>query len=145
MDEVDKLVAVRVTRQEVLRREIAPLKFTAIVNEAVLRRQVGSRTVMRDQLRHIAELADSMPNVRVQVIPFKLGAHSGMNGPFVVLHFPDRAVLKPIVYLENLADAWVTRREDSVERYGEAFTDLSALAPGPQESLSTIQTAIKEL
>lgn len=145
VDEVDKLVAVRVTRQEVLRREIAPLKFTAIVNEAVLRRQVGSRAVMRDQLRHIAELADSMPNVRVQVIPFKLGAHSGMNGPFVVLHFPDRAVLKPIVYLENLADAWVTRREDSVERYGEVFTDLSALAPGPQESLSMIQTAIKEL
>ncbi|QHC18908.1 MULTISPECIES: helix-turn-helix transcriptional regulator [unclassified Streptomyces] len=144
-DEVDALVAVRTTRQEVLRREEAPLKFTAIINEAVLRRRVGGRKVMQDQLQHIADLADSMPNVRVQVIPFGLGSHSGMNGPFVVLHFPDRAVLKPIVYLENLADAWVTRREDTVERYSEAFTDLSALAPGHQESLSMIRTAIKEL
>ncbi|MEU0012081.1 Scr1 family TA system antitoxin-like transcriptional regulator [Streptomyces halstedii] len=79
------------------------------------------------------------------------GQQDGQRGedaevhPLVVLHFPDRAVLKPIVYLENLADAWVTRREDNVERYNEAFTDLSALAPGHRESLSTIQTAIKEL
>lgn len=143
-DEVDKLVEVRMTRQEVLRRKDSPLKLTAIINEAVLHRAVGGGEVMREQLAHIADMAHSLPNVRVQVMPYSLGAHDGMNGPFVVLHFPDRAVLKPIVYLENLADTWVSRREADVERYEEVFNDLQALAPGPQESLSMIKKAIKE-
>ncbi|WTV04791.1 DUF5753 domain-containing protein [Streptomyces sp. NBC_00046] len=40
-DEIDRLVDVRMTRQEALRRELAPLKFAAVINEAVLHRRVG--------------------------------------------------------------------------------------------------------
>jgi hypothetical protein len=49
-----------------------------------------------------------------------------------------------MVYMENLSEALVRRSERDVERYAEAFTDLQALAPGPQESLSLIKEAIKE-
>lgn len=143
-EEVDSLVAVRMNRQEVLRRECSPLKLTAIINEAVLRRTVGGSKLMRDQLSHIVDVATELPNVRVQVMPFSYGAHSGMNGPFFVLKFPDGATMRSLVYLENMADAWVGRREEDIERYKEAFTDLQALAPGPQESLSLIKRAIKE-
>ncbi|MFI1576887.1 helix-turn-helix domain-containing protein [Embleya sp. NPDC020630] len=143
-DDVDRLVSIRMTRQEVLLRPRTPLKLIAIVNEAVLRRQVGGAALTRAQLQHIVDLGE-LPNVRVQVVPYRLGVHPGMAGPFVILKFPKEAALKPIVYLENLADAWVTRRETDVEQYEEAFTDLQALAPGPQESLSLIHTAIKEL
>ncbi|NGO67458.1 helix-turn-helix domain-containing protein [Streptomyces boncukensis] len=143
-DELDRFVATRVARQDVLHRENAPLKLTAIINEAVLRRAVGGADVMREQLNHLAEVADSLPNVRIQVMPFSHGAHTGMNGSFVVLRFPERLALKPIVYLENLADAWVNRREADVSRYTEAFTDLQALAPGPKESLKLIKEAAKE-
>ncbi|MGP3989144.1 helix-turn-helix domain-containing protein [Streptomyces sp. 3N207] len=141
--ELDSLVDVRMTRQEALLREKSPLRLTAIINEAVLHRAVGGSTVMRDQLSHIADMA-SRPNVRVQVLPFSLGLHPGMNGPFVVLQFSDRTALRPIVYLENLSDAWVCRREGDVERYEEAFTDLQAMAPGPHESLKLIKEAVKE-
>ncbi|MDX3851804.1 helix-turn-helix transcriptional regulator [Streptomyces sp. AK02-01A] len=141
-EEIDRLVAVRMTRQEVLHRE-SPLKLTAIINEAVLYRQVGGSAIMRAQLAHIAEVS-AAPNVRVQVVPFELGAHAGMNGAFMILQFRDRVALKPIVYFENLADGWVTRREADVERYEESFTDLQALAPGPQESVSMIKKAMKE-
>jgi hypothetical protein len=65
-----------------------------------------------------------------------------MNGSFAVLHF--REPLKPIVYLENLAAAGVTRKDDDVERYEEAFSDLQATAPGHRESLNLIHNAIKE-
>ncbi|MDJ1137308.1 helix-turn-helix domain-containing protein [Streptomyces iconiensis] len=143
-EEVDNLVTVRMNRQEVLRRKRSPLKLTAIINEAVLHRTVGGPEVMRDQLNHIVELATTLPNVRVQVVPFSCGAHSGMNGPFVVLQFPDRAAMRSLVYLENMADAWVSRREGDMERYEEAFGDLQALAPGPQESLNLIKKAVKE-
>ncbi|MBQ0864677.1 helix-turn-helix transcriptional regulator [Streptomyces sp. RK75] len=144
-EELDNLVAVRMTRQEALLREESPLKLTAIINEAVLRRALGGSEVMREQLGHIVDLATDRPNVRVQVLPFSLGHHPGMGGAFVVLQFPDRGALRPIVYLENLADAWVSRRESDVERYEEAFTDQQAMAPGPQESLRLIKQAIKEL
>ncbi|RDG34591.1 helix-turn-helix domain-containing protein [Streptomyces corynorhini] len=141
-DEIDRMVTVRMTRQEALYRE-SPLKFAAIISEAVLVRQVGGPEVMRAQLAHIAEVA-SLSNVRVQVVPFKLGDHPGMHGAFTVLQFRDRDALKPIIYFENLVDAWVSRRQSDVELYQEAFTELQALAPGPQESLSMIKKAMKE-
>ncbi|WP_049569759.1 helix-turn-helix domain-containing protein [Streptomyces sp. SBT349] len=143
-EEVDRLVDVRVTRQEVLRRKEIPLRYTAIINEAVLHRRVGGPDLMQRQLSHIVETAETLPNIRVQVVPFRVGAHSGMNGAFHVMQFPEGAALKSITYLENLADAWVSRRETDVNRYEETFTDLQALAPGPQESLTMIKKAIKE-
>jgi transcriptional regulator with XRE-family HTH domain len=143
-EEIDKLVAVRTTRQVVLSRPESPLKFTAIINEAVLHRRVGSAQIMRDQLTHIIDVVETFPNVRVQVVPFVAGSHSGMNGAFVVIQFPDRLGLKPMVYLENLADAIVKRTDSDVERYADAFSDLQAVAAGPVESLSMIKEAIKE-
>ncbi|MCM2426578.1 helix-turn-helix domain-containing protein [Streptomyces sp. RKAG337] len=143
-DDIDRLVAIRTTRQEVLHRAKTPLKFTAIINEAVLRRCVGGPTVMREQLTHIVNVTESRPNVRVQIVPFRAGVHSGMSGSFFVLHFPERLALKPMVYMENLTDAVVKRSDGAVERYADAFSELQALAPGPQESLSMIKEAIKE-
>ena len=67
-----------------------------------------------------------------------------MEGPFVLFQFPDMLALKPMVYLEGLVDAWVKRGDSDVERYTDAFSDLRALAPGPQESLSLIKEAIKD-
>jgi transcriptional regulator with XRE-family HTH domain len=144
VDDIDRLVAVRTTRQEILTRPDSPLKYTAIINEAVLRRCVGGPPVMRGQLAHLVEVMESRPNVRVQVVPFRAGVHSGMNGSFVVIQFPERLALKPMVYLENLADALVKRTDGDVARYADAFSDLRALAPGPVESLSMIKEAIKE-
>ena len=66
-EEVNSLVAVRMNRQEVLRRQNSRLKLTAIINEAVLRRPVGGPEVMRGQLSHIIDVATELPNVRVQV------------------------------------------------------------------------------
>ncbi|QNP76161.1 helix-turn-helix domain-containing protein [Streptomyces roseirectus] len=142
-EQIEKQVSVRITRQDVLHRETGALKYTAIVNEAVLRRKVGSAQVMKEQLLHMADLASSKPNVKIQVVPFTLGVHPGMNGAFAVLKFKAVA-LKPIVYLENLASAGVSRREDDVKRYRDAFSDLQALAPGYKESLSMIYAASKE-
>ncbi|GAA2252838.1 helix-turn-helix transcriptional regulator [Streptomyces amakusaensis] len=142
--ETEKRVLVRMARQEVLRRAEMPLRFTAVINEAVLRRQTGGPAVMRAQLEHMAEVASSLPSVRIQVIPFKGGAHGSMNGAFTLLSFREGEAMKPIVYLEGLVDAQVVRSATDVARYDEAFADLQADALGPQESLSMIREAIKE-
>ncbi|MDJ0383166.1 helix-turn-helix transcriptional regulator [Streptomyces sp. G-G2] len=140
--QLDLRVAVRMTRQEVLRRS-APTEFTAFLSEAVLRRQVGGREVMRAQLAHIAEVAENLPNVKVQVIPFDRGAHAGMNGSFTYLKLPQP--LKPIVYLESLGGAGVSRRDEEVRKYEAAIRDLQAIAPGYEESLEMIKKASKEI
>jgi hypothetical protein len=142
--DAERMAAVRATRREVLSRPDAPLKYTAILNEAVLRRRVGQPPTMRNQLEHIVEVVESHANVRVQVVPFRAGAHPGMDGSFVLLQFPELLSLRPMVYLENRVDAVVKRGESDVERYGEAFSDLRAFASGPEESLSLIKEAIKE-
>ncbi|MGW1432503.1 helix-turn-helix domain-containing protein [Streptomyces sp. NPDC002431] len=140
IDEIDRLVEVRMTRQEALHRDSAPLKFAAVINEAVLRRQVGTRAVMRAQIEHLAEVAER-PSARVQVVPFKAGVHPGMNGAFTLLRFDDA---DSIVYLEYLGGASVIRKRADVDLYEEAFNDLQILAVGPQESLGMIREAIKE-
>ncbi|CAL9402680.1 hypothetical protein SUDANB171_01488 [Streptomyces sp. enrichment culture] len=138
-DHVERLTAVRMTRSDVLCREGAP-KLTAILNEAVLRRTVGGREVMRAQLDHIAALAAGQPHIRVLVVPFSAGAHAGMSGPFVVIRFRQPG-MRPIVYLENLAGSGITRRPDDVEKYGDAFSDLLSSALDQQQSLRLIKEA----
>jgi transcriptional regulator with XRE-family HTH domain len=140
--EIDRLVAVRMTRQEILTRSEHPLKLSVIVNEAVLRRAVGSPAIMRDQLAHLVKITE-LPTVRLRVVPFTAGAHPGMNGPFIVLRFPDAAI-QPIVYLENLASAGVTSRADDVDKYEDAFNDLTATALGHDKSRNMIEQARKE-
>ncbi|MEQ4605816.1 Scr1 family TA system antitoxin-like transcriptional regulator [Streptomyces cavourensis] len=117
-----------------------PSASATLVNEAVLYRAVGGGT--RDAGAVGALGGDvSHPSVTLQVVPFKAGAHAGMNGAFTLLRLPDA---QPIVYLENLDGASVTRRPGNVAAYEEAFTDLQILAVGKQESLSMISKAIKE-
>lgn len=143
-EDIDRMAAVRTARQEVLTRADTPLKYVTIINEAVLRRPVGTPTTMRGQLTHIVQVVESQPNVQIQVVPFRAGAHSGMNGSFVIFQFPELLGLKPMIYLENLSDALVKRGDSDVEQYTDAFSDLRALALGPHESLSMIKEAIKE-
>ncbi|MFI6700814.1 helix-turn-helix domain-containing protein [Streptomyces sp. NPDC050509] len=142
-EEIDRMVELRLTRQEILLRK-PPLRYAAIVGEGVIRRQVGGPSVMKAQLAHIIEAA-SAPNITVQVVPFEAGVHRCMNGAFSSFRFRDDFALKPIVHLEHLADHWVLRRDADVELYENAFNDLQAMAPGPEESLKLIKNVMEEL
>jgi hypothetical protein len=88
--QVESLVRVRMERQRSRLGGEAPARLWAILDEAVLRRMVGSVEVMREQMRKLLE-ASEHPNVIVQLLPFSLGAHPGLYGPFVILSFPDPA------------------------------------------------------
>ena len=83
-DQVDEKVLVRLSRQELLTREDDPLQVVAVLDEAVLHRQVGGPEVMSEQIRHLLELT-RRPNVTIRVVPFTQGAHAGMDGPFYLL------------------------------------------------------------
>lgn len=83
--EIERRVQARLTRQAILTRPDAPAVH-AILSEAVIAREVGGLQVMRSQLSALWE-ASTRPNITVQIMPFKRGAHTSMDGSFTLLRF----------------------------------------------------------
>jgi transcriptional regulator with XRE-family HTH domain len=111
----------RASRQEILRRPDAP-QLWVVVDEGALRRPVGSREVVREQLQYLIEVADH-PAVTLQIMPFAAGAHSAMGGPFTILRFaePD---LADVVYIEQLTTALYLEKPVEVDSYLEVMEQL---------------------
>lgn len=136
MDErLDALVEVRLARQDVLRGE-PPLELSAVLDEAVLRREIGGPGVMARQLWRLVE-AGRLPQVRLQVLPFTAGAHIGVTGPFVVFSFSRTSDLD-VVVLDHLTSSLYLERKEDLQAYTEAFTTLQIHALSPEESLDYI-------
>ena len=75
----------RQRRQELLSGQNPP-RFRLLLDEAVLRRPIGSPQLMADQLAKILELVNS-GKVAVQIIPFELGVYSVSDINFTFLEF----------------------------------------------------------
>ncbi|MFG2602068.1 helix-turn-helix domain-containing protein [Streptomyces sp. NPDC048514] len=134
-DRLDVLVEVRLARQDVLRSQ-QPLRLCAVLDEAVLRREVGGPEVMARQLERLCEAA-RLPQVRLQILPFRAGAHVGLTGPFVIFSFPSTSDLD-VVVLDQLTSSLYLERKEDLMAYSEAFDTLQAHALSPEDSLDYI-------
>ncbi|MFA1545794.1 helix-turn-helix domain-containing protein [Actinomadura chokoriensis] len=135
--EVDRRVEIRTTRQSLLHtREPAPLRIWSIIDEAALRRVIGSSATMARQYRHLLELAER-PNIMLQVLPFAAGAHAAPTGTFAHMDFPEHHTPE-IVYLDGLTSALYIEDDHQVHTYSLAFNQLAMAALGVDESLSMI-------
>ncbi|MBW8795635.1 MAG: helix-turn-helix domain-containing protein [Streptomyces sp.] len=134
-DSLDTLVEVRLARQDVLRND-PPLKLSAVLDEAVLRREVGGPGVMARQLERLMEAA-RLPQVRLQVLPFAAGAHIGITGPFVIFSFPSTSDLD-VVVIDQLTSSLYLERKEDLQAYTEAFNTLRIHALSPEDSLDYI-------
>ncbi|WP_077799627.1 helix-turn-helix transcriptional regulator [Streptomyces sp. JHA26] len=134
-ERLDTLVEVRLARQDVLRAD-PPLELNAVLDEAVLRREVGGPGVMARQLTRLVEAA-RLPHVRLQVLPFTAGAHIGVTGPFVIFSFPSTSDLD-VVVLDHLTSSLHLERKEDLEAYTEAFDALLLHALSPEDSLDYI-------
>ena len=129
--DVERRVALRLERQKHLVAENAP-DFHIVLDEAALRRPYGDREVMRGQLQHLIEISER-PNVRLQIMPFSFGGHSGESGAFTILSFPE-SDLSDVVYLEQLTSALYLDKPEDVAQYETALKELQRDSPGPAES-----------
>ncbi len=112
--EIDRRVAVRMWRQQLLTQPGAP-ELWAVLDEAALRRAPDGPKVMRAQLEHLLQLTD-LPNVTLQIVPFNVGPHAAAGGPFTILRFPEPD-LPDLVYLEQLNSALYLDQPDDVTDY----------------------------
>jgi transcriptional regulator with XRE-family HTH domain len=124
----------RMKRQELLDATyLSALSF--VLDESVLRRQVGSKQVMLDQLGWLSRLAERS-SVTIQVRPFSKGLVRGMQAPFVIHQLADAADLE-VLYLEGSAgDTIVADDKEEIGRYRRAFDELKRTALSPTESLT---------
>jgi hypothetical protein len=140
-EEIERRVALRVKRQELLTRA-SPPKIWSVMDEAVLRRPVGGAAVMRAQLRHLIE-ASSAPEVTLQVIPFARGGHAGASGSFTILRFDER-YLPDVVYIEQLTGAVYLEQRADVEHYLAVMDTLSTEALPPTATSRFIEQVAAE-
>ncbi len=141
-EEIDRLVTVRLARQELLESDDAP-QFWLVLNEAVIRRMVGGRQTMHAQLERLIE-ASSLPNVTLQIVPFSAGAHPAMDGAFILFSF--REPTDPnIVYTEYHTGALYLEKPADVTRYRLMFDHLRAAALSADASRDTMARVAQEM
>nr|WP_202539550.1 helix-turn-helix transcriptional regulator [Streptomyces sp. SID8379] len=140
--DIDKRVQVRMRRQERIQAADQPLRLWTVLDEAALKRTVGGKNVMREQLEHLVEQSQ-LPHVTVQVIPFEMGAHPGLNGQYAILEFPDAAD-SSVVYIEGVTSDLYLEKANDVQKYSVMYEHLRAQALNVEQSRQFISEIAKE-
>ncbi|WP_149263461.1 helix-turn-helix transcriptional regulator [Actinomadura sp. K4S16] len=141
-EEIDRRVALRLKRQERLTGDDAP-KIWAVLNEAVIRRQVGGQETLRSQLNRLTEIAQ-LNHVNIVVLPFSVGAHPSMDGSCTVLRFPE--VADPdVVYIQYRRGSIYLEDPSDVDMYVDLFDHLRSRALGPDESVDLIARLAEDI
>lgn len=139
-DEIESRVEARLARQKILDRTHPP-RIRWVLEEAVLRRQVGSRQVMRDQLTHILEVSDRLTNSLV-VVRYNAGAHAAHTS-FVLFELDHDD--PPVAYHELLTGSVYLDKTETVAKYMTAFESALTAALSPSQSMQFIAAVRKEL
>ncbi|MET8262035.1 helix-turn-helix domain-containing protein [Micromonospora sp. NPDC005553] len=140
--EIDRRVALRMQRQQLLQRQNPP-QLWAVVDEAALRRPIGGAEVMRGQLTALIEATKS-PHIRLQVIPFAAGGHAAAGGAFTILRFGDQE-LPDIVYIEQLTSAIYLDKRDDLDYYAVAMERLCVEAEPPERTAEILGGLLNDL
>jgi transcriptional regulator with XRE-family HTH domain len=135
--EIEERLSVRLSRQDLITRSTDRVQLVAVLDEAVLRRQVGGPEAMREQIRHLIDMA-ALPNVVIHILPFAAGAHPGMEGPFCLLSFPEPDD-PDLVYLEQATSGLVPEEPEEVRRYTLMFGTLLGKALTGEESVAFME------
>ncbi|MFD5469302.1 helix-turn-helix domain-containing protein [Streptomyces sp. NPDC127105] len=137
-DQLEERVVARLGRQERLRSPDRP-ELWVILDEAVLRRPIGSLAVMREQL---GELLNAAANRRttVQVLPFDQGGHEAMGGSLTLLTLPDGS---EAAYTEGSDYGRLIEEPTNVGRYTVIYDRLRAAALPPLMSLDMIRSVME--
>ncbi|MET8433300.1 helix-turn-helix transcriptional regulator [Streptomyces sp900116325] len=136
-NDIDKRVSVRARRQDRITDQEHPLRLWAVIDEAAL-----SRQVMIEQLEQLVELSH-LPHVTVQVLPFEMGAHPGINGQYAILEFPDAAD-SSVVYIEGVTSDLYLEKANDVQRYSVMYEHLRAQALNVEQTRHFIADIAKK-
>lgn len=139
-EELERAVRLRAERQDQLDGN-APPRLHFYLNEAVIRRVVGSTDIMREQLKHMRAQAE-LDNVSLRIVPFTAGAHAAMASPFVMMQFPDEPE-PAFVYIENDRGAIYQEDPGDIDRYSLMVDQLNECTLSTDDSAKMLDEAIR--
>jgi transcriptional regulator with XRE-family HTH domain len=140
-EQVAELLAARLDRQAVLiRKDPPPPLVWALLDEGLLYRPVGGPKVMHDQLVHLVALSER-PNVTIQVLPFSVGGHRGLEGAFIIADFRTGP---SILFLDELLGGRVVEEAEAVAEAALHFTSLRSDALPRTASRDLMMKATEE-
>jgi hypothetical protein len=120
--EIERRIAVRMDRQTIVDRS-ASRRLHAVLNEAVLLRNVGGSEVMKAQLTKLREMAQR-PQITIDILPLSAGAHAAMNGSFAILEFPRPEEDPSVAYVETASSAAYLQKPAELDRYSSLFKQI---------------------
>ncbi|MBD0747108.1 Scr1 family TA system antitoxin-like transcriptional regulator [Streptomyces sp. CBMA152] len=136
---LDDRTTVRLARQRILQKEKRPVLW-AILGEAALRQDIGGAGVMREQLERLLSY-ENVPQVNIQVLPYEVGAHAGLQGSFTVFRFSDDPA---IVYTEGYGMGHPTANPDIVKECSLYYDHLQAASLSLRDSAELIRQVMEE-
>jgi hypothetical protein len=114
----------------------------AVLDEATLRRPIGTPEIMAARFGQLLALGQR-PNVTIQVLPFRRGAHAALDGPFTIIEFPEPSD-PDVVYLEGTAGNLYLERAKDVRRHTGVFNRVLSEALTREESAQFLQAVAVE-
>ncbi|MFH9005148.1 helix-turn-helix domain-containing protein [Streptomyces afghaniensis] len=137
--DLEDRTAVRLARQRVFEKGEPPV-FWAVLSEAALYLEIGGPEVMREQLAHLLSFEDN-PRINIQVLPFSVGAHPGLQGSFDVYRFSTDPT---IVYTEGYGSGHPTANPDTVRECSLRYDHLRAAALSLTDSAELIRRVMED-
>ncbi|MEY9928098.1 transcriptional regulator with XRE-family HTH domain [Catenulispora sp. GP43] len=140
--DVSRLTDLRMQRQAIFQREDPP-QATFILGEAALRSQVGDATVLRNQLKLLLDRMDC-EHTTIELVPFKVGAHPGMLGPFTIMSFDEGE--EDVATFESPTGFTLIREQaDVTNKYRHTFEGLREITLKGDEAAQFINRVIRDL
>jgi transcriptional regulator with XRE-family HTH domain len=139
-DVQERRIRLRMERQKILEREQPPL-LDVLLDEAALRRRIGTAEVMAEQCGHLTGLA-RRPNVSLRVLPLDGETHQAAGFAFTVFGFADPGDPK-VVYEELYKGTVWQESAELVGRYTAAFDQARGCALGEAQSLAFLADLAK--
>jgi hypothetical protein len=139
--ETERRVQARTARQQILHQDDPPLLWV-VLDESALRKPVGGYQVMADQVAHLIEMS-SRDNIGIQVIMDDVGAHPGMDGPIVLMHYLQDP---SIAYIENAGTGDLYLEDPSeVTRFSARWQHVTAAASDVPGSFAYLKRRLEQL
>lgn len=133
---IERRVALRMGRQEILERKNPP-QLWVVVEEAALRRPIGGSAVWNAQIEYLLR-AVTRQNVTMQVLADHVGGPALADGAFTMLRFAE-SDLPDVVYLQQLTSALYLEKQADLDAYRAVANQLSVHAAPPEYTVGLLE------
>ncbi|WKX70787.1 helix-turn-helix transcriptional regulator [Streptomyces sp. XD-27] len=134
-DEIERAVQRRMESQKLLHRSKPAPRLAFVLEEAVLLKRTGGRSVWEGQLRHLLKLAQ-LPHLHLQVMPNSRETNAGTDGPFVLLETPEHRTMG---YVAGQRGSFFVSEPEDVSVLSHRYGTIRSQALDPEASAALIE------